>query len=120
LRSDYISEGKSPFPRGNLRGLFGSIVLKETELLLKRLANLAPNIAMIFQICLQNGPSARKSRAELGAYREFEDRMGAITKTRGAKTALIEQAIERLPSTFGIVDIERTCSSISRDMIRVV
>jgi len=54
------------------------------------------------------------------AYREFEERVGTITKTRGAKTALIEQAIERLPSTFSISDLERACPSISRDMIRVV
>jgi hypothetical protein len=56
----------------------------------------------------------------IGAYREFEERVGTITKARGAKTALIEQAIERLPSTFGIADLERVCPSVSRDMIRVV
>ncbi|MCX5805635.1 MAG: Fic family protein [Proteobacteria bacterium] len=54
------------------------------------------------------------------AYREFEDRVGATTKARGAKTALIEHAIERMPSAFGIADVERACPSISRDMIRVV
>jgi len=54
------------------------------------------------------------------AYREFEERVGVATKVRGAKTAIIEQAIERLPSTFSISDLERVCPSISRDMIRVV
>ena len=54
------------------------------------------------------------------AYREFEERVGAVTQVRGAKTALIEQAIERLPSTFSISDLERACPSVSRDMIRVV
>ena len=56
----------------------------------------------------------------IGAYREFEERVGTITKARGAKTAFIEQAIGRLPSTFGISDLERLCPSVSRDMIRVV
>jgi hypothetical protein len=31
-----------------------------------------------------------------------------------------EQAIERLPSTFSISDLERACPSISRGMIRVI
>lgn len=54
------------------------------------------------------------------AYREFEERVGTITRARGAKTALIEQAIERMPASFGISDVERACPSASRDMIRVV
>jgi len=54
------------------------------------------------------------------AYREFEERVGSITKARGAKTGLIEQAIERLPSTFSISELEQVCLSVSRDMIRVV
>jgi Fic family protein len=54
------------------------------------------------------------------AYREFEERLGVVTKARGAKTAFIEEAIQRLPSTFSISDLERACPSISRDMIRVV
>ena len=56
----------------------------------------------------------------IGAYREFEERVGTITTARGAKTALIEQAIERLPSTFRIADLEQACPPVSRDMIRVV
>ena len=56
----------------------------------------------------------------IGAYREFEERVGTIIRARGVKTALIEQAIERLPSMFGIADLERLCPSVSRDMIRVV
>ena len=54
------------------------------------------------------------------AYREFEERVGTVTKVRGAKTALIEQAIERLPSSFPISDLERSCPTVSRDMVRVV
>lgn len=56
----------------------------------------------------------------IGAYREFEERAGTATKARGAKTAFIEEAIDRLPSTFGIADLERACPSVSRGMIRVV
>jgi Fic family protein len=56
----------------------------------------------------------------IAVYREFEERVGTITRARGAKTALIEQAIERLPSTFSISDLEQACPSVSRDMIRVV
>ena len=54
------------------------------------------------------------------AYREFEERVGTITKARGAKTTLIEQTIERLPSTFSISELEQACLSVSRDMIRMV
>ena len=56
----------------------------------------------------------------LRAYEELEERVGAITKGRGAKTNLIETAVENLPSTFSISDIERYCPSVGRDMIRVV
>ncbi|MDI6809104.1 MAG: Fic family protein [Candidatus Eisenbacteria bacterium] len=56
----------------------------------------------------------------IGAYREFEERVGTVTKARGAKTSFVEQAVDRLPSTFGIGDLERACPSVSRDMIRVV
>jgi hypothetical protein len=54
------------------------------------------------------------------AYRELEKSVGTISRVRGAKTAMIEQAIDRMPSTFGISDLERACPSTSRDMIRVV
>ena len=56
----------------------------------------------------------------IGAYQEFERRVGAMTKTRGAKTSIVEDAIDHLPMTFSISDIERLCPSVSRDMIRVV
>jgi hypothetical protein len=54
------------------------------------------------------------------AYREFEERVGVVTKIRGAKTAVIGQAIERLPSAFSISDLERICPIVSRDMIRKI
>jgi len=56
----------------------------------------------------------------IGAYQEFERRVGAITKTRGMKTAIIKETVENLPMTFGISDVQRLCPAVSRDMIRVV
>jgi Fic family protein len=56
----------------------------------------------------------------LSAYREFERRAGTLTITRGAKTATVLDAIERLPNTFRIVDVERAAPNVTRDMIRVV
>jgi Fic family protein len=56
----------------------------------------------------------------IGAYRELEARVGAVAKARGAKTAFVEQAVEVLPATFSISDVERACPAVSRDMIRVV
>lgn len=56
----------------------------------------------------------------IGAYQEFERRIGSITKARGAKTSIIKEAIQNLPETFSISDLERLCPSVSRDMIRVI
>jgi len=56
----------------------------------------------------------------IGAYQEFERRVGTITKSRGAKTSIVEETIENLPSSFSISDVERLCPSVSRDMIRVI
>ena len=56
----------------------------------------------------------------IGAYQEFERRVGTITKARGAKTSIVEETIDNLPSTFSISDIERLCPSVGRDMIRVI
>lgn len=56
----------------------------------------------------------------IGAYQEFERRVGTITKARGAKTSIVEETIDNLPQTFSISDIERLCPSVSRDMIRVI
>jgi len=57
----------------------------------------------------------------IGAYQEFERRVGTIAKARGAKPSIVEETIDNLPSTFSISDIERLLSiSVSRDMIRVI
>lgn len=56
----------------------------------------------------------------LRAYREFEERVGIITTSRGSKTELILSAINRRMAPFSINDIESDCPGISRDMIRQV
>ncbi|MBF0254350.1 MAG: Fic family protein [Candidatus Omnitrophica bacterium] len=42
----------------------------------------------------------------IGAYQEFERRVGTVTKTRGAKTSIVEETIDNLPATFSITDVE--------------
>lgn len=56
----------------------------------------------------------------LASYKEFEERVGAMRGGRGAKTALIEQAVHRRLKPFGIADIEAECPDVSRDMVRHV
>lgn len=54
------------------------------------------------------------------AYREFEQRAGQVKSPRGAKTILVETAIEAFPADFTLVQLERACPGVSRDMIRRV
>ncbi len=54
------------------------------------------------------------------AYILFEERAGQVKSPRGAKTALIEAAIEKMLGEFGLSDVERTCPGVSRDMVRRV
>ena len=54
------------------------------------------------------------------AYREFESRVGQMKSPRGAKTELVESAIATFEKEFAISDLEKSCPSVSRDMIRVV
>lgn len=56
----------------------------------------------------------------LRAYREFEERVGVITTSRGSKTELVRSAVNRRMAPFSIGDIESDCPGISRDMIRQV
>jgi Fic family protein len=58
--------------------------------------------------------------ALLRAYREFEERVGVMTTSRGSKTGLVRSAVHRRMSPFSISDIESDCIGISRDMIRQV
>lgn len=53
----------------------------------------------------------------LGAYKEFERRVGVITTTRGAKREMILDVVDRLPQQFQVADIERACPGVSRPTI---
>jgi Fic family protein len=54
------------------------------------------------------------------AYKESEERVGKTISPKGAKTALVDHALEKVPSPFRISDVERLCPNVGRDMIRVV
>lgn len=54
------------------------------------------------------------------AYVEFEQRAGDVRAPRGAKTQLVEAAIEAFDGDFGLADLERKCPGVSRDMVRRV
>jgi Fic family protein len=54
------------------------------------------------------------------AYREFEARAGQVRSPRGAKTGLVEAAIDAFSGAFTLADLERACPGVSRDMVRRV
>jgi Fic family protein len=54
------------------------------------------------------------------AYLLFEERAGQVRSPRGAKTALVETAINGFPGPFGLRDLEHACPGVSRDLIRRV
>jgi Fic family protein len=54
------------------------------------------------------------------AYVQFEERAGQVKSPKGAKTALIEAAIQATAGPFTLADLERSCPGVSRDMIRHV
>ena len=51
-------------------------------------------------------------------YAEFEKRAGQVKAPRGAKTALVEDAINSFPAQFTITELEQKCPGVSRDMLR--
>jgi Fic family protein len=54
------------------------------------------------------------------AYTQFAERAGQVTSKRGAKTGLVEAAIESFPGPFSLAELERACPGVSRDMVRQV
>lgn len=51
------------------------------------------------------------------SYREFEERVGVITTSRGAKREMIIDVVSRLPEEFHFADVERACPGVSRPTI---
>ncbi len=56
----------------------------------------------------------------LGAYREFEERVGSVTTARGTKTEMVLDAISNLPEEFSVRELQEKCPTVSRDLIRHV
>ncbi|HXV65184.1 MAG TPA: Fic family protein [Vicinamibacteria bacterium] len=54
------------------------------------------------------------------AYRELEERVGQLKSPRGAKTELVLAAVNAFPGEFALVELERACPGVSRDMLRRV
>ncbi len=49
----------------------------------------------------------------IAAYKEFEQRVGKISTTKGAKREMVFAAIEKLPDEFSFADVVRSCPGIS-------
>lgn len=56
----------------------------------------------------------------LRAYREYEERVGAIREGRGAKGNQVRQAVERKLGPFRAADIEAECPGVSHEWVRRV
>ncbi|MDP8247248.1 MAG: hypothetical protein P9M00_03860 [Candidatus Tritonobacter lacicola] len=54
------------------------------------------------------------------AYREFEERAGSVSFPKGAKTELVEKAVEAFVGDFTVRDIQRAVPNVGIDMIRRV
>ena len=54
------------------------------------------------------------------AGREFTERAGKVKAPRGAKTQLVEDVIAGMEGPFTLVELERRCPHVSRDMVRLV
>lgn len=58
--------------------------------------------------------------ALLRAYKEFEERVGPLSRGRGAKGDWVRAEILKRDLPFSISEIEAACPGISRDMVRLV
>lgn len=54
------------------------------------------------------------------AYREFEERLGKVAAPRGAKTELVQAAVDGMRGEFTLAGLERACPGVGRDMVRRV
>ena len=53
-------------------------------------------------------------------YIEFGNRAGQVKAPRGAKTALVEAAIDAQTGLFSVAEIQQACPGVSVDMIRLL
>ncbi|MBF0401229.1 MAG: Fic family protein [Magnetococcales bacterium] len=53
----------------------------------------------------------------LAAYRELEQNT-AVDLDHGARTRMVERAVESLPAQFRLADVEKYCPLVGRDTIR--
>lgn len=53
----------------------------------------------------------------IGAYMEFEQRVGRMGTGRGAKREMVIDCIRHLPATFRYADVARACPGVSRPTI---
>lgn len=56
----------------------------------------------------------------LKAYREFENRVGIITTTRGNKTAMVLDVIKNFSNEFTVKDLRERCPTVGIDLIRKI
>jgi Fic family protein len=56
----------------------------------------------------------------IAAYREFENRVGIVRSSRGAKTTWVKEAVAQFPEVFGVGELAHVCTGVSRPMIRAV
>lgn len=54
------------------------------------------------------------------AYKEFERRVGQTAEPRGAKAAMVRDAVLRQTDEFRLSDIERACPGVGREWIRTL
>lgn len=54
------------------------------------------------------------------AYREFERRVGLVTTFKGAKTAMVLEAIRNTKGEFSISDLHERCPTVGIDLMRRV
>ncbi|RJP33121.1 MAG: Fic family protein [Actinobacteria bacterium] len=56
----------------------------------------------------------------LSSYREFEERVGVVSSSRGTKTAMVLDVINGFAGEFTFADLKERCPTVSVDMIRKV
>ncbi|MEA5625821.1 Fic family protein [Nostoc sp. UHCC 0251] len=54
----------------------------------------------------------------LSPYREFEQRVGLVSSVKGAKTAMVLDAIGNIAYDFSIKDLQEQCPTVGIDLIR--